>query len=108
MTNFEMFHTNTINDVEQDKVDEIKESMKKSGYIGTPIFYTNYILLTGSHRYEALKQLEKEGIEIEIKAIDLTNKVETYLLENDMDYTEIQYDVINDMDYEQITDYFKV
>lgn len=108
MTNFEMFYTNLINEVDQNKVNEIKESMKKNGYVGTPIFYTEYILLTGSHRYEALKQLADEEIEIEFNPIDLTNLVEEYLAENDETHMDIEFDEINDMNEEEIINYFTI
>lgn len=53
-----------INEVEENKVNKIAESMKVNGYVGCPILVWNDQLLTGSHRLAAMKQLEDEGYDI--------------------------------------------
>lgn len=50
-----------INDVDNDKVKEIAESIKANGYVGCPILVFGESLLTGSHRKAALDLLDAEG-----------------------------------------------
>jgi|WetSurMetagenome_2_1015567.scaffolds.fasta_scaffold01217_4 ParB-like chromosome segregation protein Spo0J len=93
-----------INEVDKRKVAEIKKSIEENGYIGTPIFYTECMLLTGSHRIAALRELE----DVEFTAIDLTVEVNAWLEENEADYSEIQYDEINEMNEQEIRKYFEI
>lgn len=88
-----------INEVAEDKVNEIAESMKENGYVGCPILVFNDQLLTGSHRLSALKQLEDEGFDIydwdvAEDVTDLVNEAfEKFEEENgwsrDMDYSDL-------------------
>ena len=48
---------NTINEVEDEKVNELVESMLKNGWVGAPILVYGNDLLTGSHRFAALKKI---------------------------------------------------
>jgi len=95
---------NEINEIDENKKNEIKKSLMENGFIGTPIFYTETILLTGSHRIAALKELE----DVEFEAIDLTKEVNEWLEENDKDYNDIDYDDLNDMDEKEIRNYFEL
>lgn len=49
-----------INEVDNEKVTEIANSIKKNGWVGCPILVFNDSLLTGSHRLAALKKLYEE------------------------------------------------
>jgi len=52
-----------INDTDRDKVRELAESIKTNGWVGCPILVCGdgEMLLTGSHRIEALRLLDDEG-----------------------------------------------
>jgi len=80
-----------INDVDQNKVNEIKESIKANGFIGCPILICGESLITGSHRLTALQQLagQEDNEEIDyigvrdlIVAADVSDIVEQALSEN--------------------------
>ncbi len=89
-----------INKVDDEKVLEIANSIKKNGWCGTPILYTEIGLITGSHRLAALKLLEKEweDFDCEIEcAEDVTDLVNEALIKfeeeegyiPEIDYSEI-------------------
>lgn len=80
-----------INDVDQNKVNEIKESIKANGFIGCPILICGESLITGSHRLTALQQLAEQedneeidyiGVRDLIVAADVSDIVEQALSEN--------------------------
>ena len=90
---------NLINDVEEDKVNAIAESMKKDGYVGCPILIYGESLLTGSHRLAALRKLEEEGVDVydwEV-AEDVTD-----LVEDAFQRFEEKHGWMRDMDYSDI------
>lgn len=64
MTFEQISYMGLINEVDSDKVNKIADSMKKNGFIGCPILIWNDQLLTGSHRLEALRKLDDEGIDV--------------------------------------------
>lgn len=53
-----------INEIDPEKVNQIAESIQKSGWVGCPILVFNDQLLTGSHRLAALKQLDDDGVDV--------------------------------------------
>lgn len=53
-----------ISDVEEAKVNQIAENIKKNGFVGCPILIWNDELLTGSHRLAALRKLASEDIDV--------------------------------------------
>ena len=61
---WEIKHMNTINDTDPKKVEEIAESMRNKGFVGCPILIFNGMLLTGSHRLEALRKLYEENDDV--------------------------------------------
>jgi ParB-like chromosome segregation protein Spo0J len=80
-----------INEVDQNKVNEIAESIKVNGFKGCPILVCGESLITGSHRLTALKQLAEQedndeidyiGVRDLIVAADVTDLVEKALSEN--------------------------
>lgn len=64
-----------INEVDENKVNEIAESIKANGFIGCPILVCGESLITGSHRLTALQQLaeQEDNEEIE-KALSVEAK----------------------------------
>ena len=57
-----------LNEVDENQVNEIAESIKANGFIGCPILIIGDDLLTGSHRLMALRKLaEDENIDTDIE-----------------------------------------
>ena len=95
-----------INEVDENKVNEIAESIKANGYVGCPILICGESLITGSHRITALKQLAEQedneeidyiGVRDLIVAADVSDIVEEAMrkFEEENGYTpDIQYDNI--------------
>ena len=54
----------TINNIDEEKAEEIKESILANGWIGCPILIYDGQLLTGSHRLEALWMAAQEDDDI--------------------------------------------
>lgn len=101
-----------INDVEEAKVESLVKAMLEEGWKGAPILYDEYGLITGSHRLEALKRIEKmldvmdvndpkfkTGSEILDKeiAIDVTEYVQKYCEAYEIGRDEIQYDSLGEI-----------
>ncbi len=80
-----------LNEVDENKVNEIAESIKANGYVGCPILICGESLITGSHRLAALRKLAEQedneeidyiGVRDLIVAADVTDLVEKALSEN--------------------------
>ena len=74
-----------INEVDEEKVNSIAESIRENGWVGCPILIYNDQLLTGSHRLAALKKLDDDGedvLELEC-AEDVTDIVEENIRERE-------------------------
>ena len=85
-----------INPTDSKKVDKIKKSLIKKGFDSkNPILvYDNpgeEKLITGSNRMEAIKELSKEGYDIDIPIIDVSNEVDDFFEKNDTDWVDIDY-----------------
>ena len=74
-----------INEVDENKVNEIAESIKANGFIGCPILICGETLITGSHRLTALQQLAEQedndeidfiGVRDMLVATDVTDLIE--------------------------------
>lgn len=88
-----------INDIDNDKVEKIANSIKENGFVGCPILVINDQLLTGSHRLAALKMLDENGINVDDMQVaeDVTGLVneafERFNEENgyypDLDFSDI-------------------
>lgn len=106
--NIENFTFQEINEIDEKKKEKIKESMKKNGYVGTPIFYCNLGLLTGSHRIVAARELAEETEdEVKIKTVDLTEEFNEYCEINNSCYTDLDFAEIDEMDEKEIKKYLK-
>lgn len=64
MTFGEIAWMHEINEVDEEKVNKIAESIKTNGWTGCPILVYNDQLLTGSHRLAALKKLGDDGEDV--------------------------------------------
>lgn len=60
MTLEKIINYELINEIDEEKVNKIAESIKNNGYIGCPILVTEMGLITGSHRLAALIKLYRE------------------------------------------------
>ena len=90
-----------VNDVDENKVEKIKQSIIKNGWQGCPILYTDLGLVTGSHRLEALKKIEKEEESIDILdenvAEDVSDIINEYCEENGIYWDEIDFSNLRDI-----------
>lgn len=81
-TYFDISSLPTVNEVDQNKVEEIKKSIVANGWQGAPILYTNLGLVTGSHRLAALQEIEETGEDDDVLfeniAEDVTDIVNDY------------------------------
>jgi glutaredoxin len=92
----------TINSTNDSKVRELANSIRQNGWIGCPILTYDNILVTGSHRLEALRLLEEEEFDVQSLgevAEDVTDIIdealEEYAEENECDIDEIEWDQSN-------------
>lgn len=94
-TYFEISSLPMVNDVDEKKVSEIKESILKNGWKGAPILYTNLGLVTGSHRLAALQEIEETGEDDDVLfediAEDVTDIVNEYCSANDTYWDELDF-----------------
>ena len=65
MTTAELNYHELINEVDDEKVEALMNSIRENGFVGCPILVYGDILLTGSHRLEALRRLAAEDSEYE-------------------------------------------
>lgn len=89
-----------VNDVDNDKVLLIAESIKNNGYVGCPILVCEGygMLITGSHRLAALNYLENndDDFEYDIEcAEDVSEILEAYCEENDITIDQIAFDSLS-------------
>jgi len=88
-----------INETSEKKVNYLVNSILNKGYKGSPILVCNHGLVTGSHRIQALKQLEEmylnNEIEIdfteEVEIEDVSDIIENYCEEHEMSWNEIDF-----------------
>ena len=53
-----------INSVDEDKVNEIASNLRHDGWVGAPLVTCMFHLVTGSHRFEALKSSVEHDFEV--------------------------------------------
>lgn len=91
----------TINEVNHDKVEEIKKSILENGWQGAPILYTNMGLVTGSHRLAALQEIEETGEDDDVLfediAEDVTDIINSYCEERDIYWDELDFSSLRDI-----------
>lgn len=99
MKAYEIMEFAKVNDTDAEKVEEIANSLKKSGWVGAPmlVMSSQGILITGSHRLAALELLERDAEwdgtldDFGDVAEDVTDIIEAYCEENDMTIDEIDF-----------------
>lgn len=100
-TYFEISSLPMVNDVDENKVSEIKKSILKNGWKGAPILYTNMGLVTGSHRLAALREIEEteddDDVLFEDVAEDVTDIVNDYCEKNDMTWDELDFSYLREI-----------
>lgn len=101
----EILYFEKINETTEEKVNELKSSMIEKGYIGCPILTCGTILVTGSHRLQAIIELNEmlmedidetteeaiENLMEEDLCEDVTEIVEDYMETNGIDFDEIDF-----------------
>lgn len=97
MTTAELNYHELINEVDDEKVEALMSSIRENGFVGCPILVYGDILLTGSHRLEALRRLaaEDSSFEDEEVAEDVSGIVDEALaaFEEENGYSaEIEFD----------------
>jgi len=104
-------HFGGLNEVDEEKVRGIMDSLLKDGWKGAPILYTEgHGLVTGSHRLEALKRLEKMADDAEGElfdridailsapiALDVTGIVNDYCARNDCTFDDIDFSDLSEV-----------
>lgn len=94
-TYFDISSLPTVNEVDQNKVSEIKKSILENGWLGAPILYTNLGLVTGSHRLAALKEIDDyeddDDVLFEDVAEDVTDIINSYCEEHDIYWDELDF-----------------
>lgn len=100
-TYFDISSLPLVNDVDENKVSEIKKSILKNGWKGAPILYTNMGLVTGSHRLAALREIEEteddDDVLFENIAEDVTDIVNDYCEKNDMTWDELDFSYLREI-----------
>ncbi len=90
-----------VNDVDDKKVEEIKNSILTNGWKGCPILYTDLGLVTGSHRLAALQSIEKtedyNDVLDEEVAEDVSDIINDYCEKNDTYWDEIDFSYLRDI-----------
>lgn len=94
-TYFDISSLPTVNEVDQNKVEEIKGSILANGWQGAPILYTNMGLVTGSHRLAALQEIEETGEDDDVLfeniAEDVTDIINDYCESHDTYWDELDF-----------------
>ena len=100
-TYFDISSLPTVNEVDQNKVEEIKKSILENGWLGAPILYTNMGLVTGSHRLAALREIEEteddDDVLFENIAEDVTDIINDYCEKNDMTWDELDFSYLREI-----------
>ena len=100
-TYFDISSLPTVNEVDQNKVEEIKKSIVANGWQGAPILYTNMGLVTGSHRLAALQEIEESGedddVLFEDVAEDVTDIINDYCSSHDTYWDALDFSSLRDI-----------
>lgn len=100
-TYFDISSLPTVNEVDQNKVEEIKKTIVANGWQGAPILYTNLGLVTGSHRLAALQEIEETGEDDDVLfeniAEDVTDIINDYCEKNDMTWEDLDFSYLREI-----------
>lgn len=79
-----------VNGTEEEKVNEIANSIKENGWVGAPILTYGNLLLTGSHRLAAIEILAEEDFDLNFDcAYDVQELVDEYMDENELTLQDV-------------------
>lgn len=77
MDGYDILDYEPVNDVDEEKVNEIAESIRENGWDGMPILTYGNVLITGSHRRAALLKLYDEDFDLSFEcAVDVSDLLE--------------------------------
>lgn len=104
MRNYALLNMRPINEVDPVKVQRLADDIATNGWIGMPILYSeDYgILITGSHRLEALKALDDNGCDLEDLG-EIAENVDDLIV----DWADRTGNTVDDIDYSRLRDIFE-
>lgn len=102
---YEALSCNLINGTDEKKVKELEKSIMENGWQGAPILYMDDILITGSHRTQALTNLEERYYDFTEKEMKQWKELEKQ--DVTFDVSNIIQNEEDDMDYDNLKKYFK-
>jgi hypothetical protein len=84
-----------INDVDDNKVNDLVHAILGNGWQGAPILYANMGLVTGSHRLAALQYIDHELLDDTVLyqdiALDVTDIVNRFCEENEYTWDQLPW-----------------
>lgn len=89
MTGLEILGFEKVNGVNETKVNEIAESIKKDGWKGCPILVYGNTLISGSHRLAALEKLNGEDFDIDFECAEDVSDIIEDKINGGMDIDDI-------------------
>lgn len=94
--NYQMYE---FEGVDEKKVEALAEDMKKNGFTSVLLLaeLDGWYLVTGTHRYLAARKLAEEGIEVEIKYVDVTDAIEAYCEREDVTIEHVPLDNLQEV-----------
>lgn len=102
MNAYDVIKLYPVNDVDRNKVDSLKKSIGGMGWEGAPILVSEAhgMLITGSHRRQALIELDDEGFNIGslgdiAECVD--DLIDEWCTENECTVDNIQFDRLKDL-----------
>jgi len=104
-------HFGGLNEVDEKKVQAIMDSLLANGWKGAPLLYVEgHGLVTGSHRLEALKRLDRMAEKADDElfnridailsapiALDVTGIVNDYCARNDCTFDDIDFSDLSEV-----------
>ena len=102
MNAYDVINLCTVNDVDRNKVDSLKKSIRELGWEGAPILVSDAhgMLITGSHRRQALIELDNEGFNIGSLgdiAESVDDLIDAWCTENECTFDNIRFDCLSDL-----------
>jgi len=102
---------NTLHEVrDTEKVNRLAKAIEENGWQGPPMVADYDCLITGVHRYAALRQLDREAY-VECHTIDIRDIVENFdakideLMDSGLDWIESLRRILDDLPESTRTEY---
>jgi hypothetical protein len=84
-----------INNVDDNKVNDLVQSILTNGWQGAPILYASIGLVTGSHRLAALQYIDRELLDDTVLyqdiALDVTDIINQFCEDNDYTWEQLPW-----------------